>query len=779
VRTCCRLALSTFVVLAPAAVFAQQTATPPPAQTPPAAAQAQEPQPPPPFVPAPVNIFDFGLRGTSVNGDAARYQRYRDLRSGPFLDDVRIRREKKDWLFDMAGQHVGWRDQRYVGAITRPGVLKAWGFWDQIPMHMSETTSTLFVEKIADVPPVLTIPDAQQAIVQTNVATLPAVLDANGITFDTESFRHIAQGGVEYLPAADVTVRAVLQVTNRKGVLPYGGSFGHSSLVEIPAPIDHRTTDLQTSGEVNHGRLLLRGTFGGSWFHNANTEATFDSPFRITDLAGTPSHGRVSLAPDNAFLTVNGMASLKLPGRSRATAYVSVGSLTDAGAPIMPQTINTAIAAQILPLPRQTVNGEARTGSINLSFVSHPVAWMDIDARYRTYDYDNRTPVFVMPQRVAYDNTPAAPTFTTLGGATSPLVVETEPFGVNRESFDATLRAHLGRGTAGIGYSRLNEERVHRFFESTRENLVRLSYDLIGAARVTVRTKYEHGEKRGDVTEESRRELFNIGEQPDMRQFDIASRDRNRVTVLASVAPVGAFSFNGSIAAGKDDYVASSFGLRDNMHRIYSGAAEWLPNELVNIGVSYSYERYDALQRSRQANPPAANAAVTYEQFLQLSAQPSSSVQVADATRNWGSEGADRAHSVIAHVDVTGLREKWDVRLNYDFNHMRSLYTYSTGPDVPRTLPEEVPPPVSTLPDPSQLPLIRSDLGTGTADVLYAFTSRLSVGASYLHERYRVADFTLDSDANKEQARGPVLLLGYMYRPYTANTVWARLVYKW
>src|SRR6185436_13129733 len=149
VRTCCRLALSTFVVLAPAAVFAQQTATPPPAQTPPAAAQAQEPQPPPPFVPAPVNIFDFGLRGTSVNGDAARYQRYRDLRSGPFLDDVRIRREKKDWLFDMAGQHVGWRDQRYVGAITRPGVLKAWGFWDQIPMHMSETTSTLFVEKIA------------------------------------------------------------------------------------------------------------------------------------------------------------------------------------------------------------------------------------------------------------------------------------------------------------------------------------------------------------------------------------------------------------------------------------------------------------------------------------------------------------------------------------------------------------------------------------------------------------------------------------------------------
>ena len=37
----------------------------------------------------------------------------------------------------------------------------------------------------------------------------------------------------------------------------------------------------------------------------------------------------------------------------------------------------------------------------------------------------------------------------------------------------------------------------------------------------------------------------------------------------------------------------------------------------------------------------------------------------------------------------------------------------------------------------------------------------------------------LDIDANPELARGQALLLGYLYRPYTANTGWVRLLYRW
>ena len=61
----------------------------------------------------------------------------------------------------------------------------------------------------------------------------------------------------------------------------------------------------------------------------------------------------------------------------------------------------------------------------------------------------------------------------------------------------------------------------------------------------------------------------------------------------------------------------------------------------------------------------------------------------------------------------------------------------------------------------------------------YPLSSRLSVGLSYWYEQYRVQDFTLDIDANPALVRGQALLIGYLYQPYTAHTVWGRLVYHW
>ena len=95
-----------------------------------------------------------------------------------------------------------------------------------------------------------------------------------------------------------------------------------------------------------------------------------------------------------------------------------------------------------------------------------------------------------------------------------------------------------------------------------------------------------------------------------------------------------------------------------------------------------------------------------------------------------------------------------------------------------RTLPEETVI-TSTLPPPTGLPLVKSDLARGSADFVYSVTSRIGVGVSYWYEQYWVEDFTLDAEANPELARGQALLMGYQYRPYSANTFWGRLIYRW
>jgi MtrB/PioB family decaheme-associated outer membrane protein len=722
------------------------------AQTP-----AQTPTPtPPPATQRAIGSVDFGVRGTATRGDAARYERYRDLGDGLFMERLEVNREVNDWVLDFSGDHVGRKDQRFTGDFVKPGRFRGWAMWDQIPMLMSRTTETLFVEDLEEPQDALTIENTIQAQAQLVPASMQRLFDENAIQFDTKSRRHLGRGGFEYLATQELTVRTQVQYTDRQGNLPYGGIFGHSSLVEFPAPIDHRLTDFEADAEFSRDRLLLRAGYSGSFFQNRSTTPEFDNPFRAVDITTASSRGRLSLAPSNTFFSVNGMASVRLPRRSRATAYVSVGSLADAGDPLMPQTINTANVTA--PLQRTVVDGQARTMGLNFSFVSRPTANTDFNILFRTYDYDNRTPLLSTSQMVAYDNAPT--------NLTTPL--HTEPFGVLRHTLDADFK-FLPRGgtSAGVGFSRLQEERSHRIFESTTDNTLRLIFDSVGNRWVTLRTKYEHSQRRGTGIEQGELELAAIGEHPGMRHFDIAPRDRNRVTVVTAVTPTPIMSVTASIAAGKDDYrlelpatrtpTESLFGLRDNSHRVYSAGLDVVPSDRATLGASYSYERYNALSRSRQASP---------------------GVEFVDPRRNWSAEGTDRVHSVIFTAGIDQIAEKIAVDLAFDYNRARALYEYAAGAVPNRTLPEETVFP-TTLPPPTGLPLVKSDLLRGTMDFVYSLSARIGVGVSYWYEQYWVEDFTLDAEANPELARGQALLMGYLYRPYTANTVWGRVIYRW
>jgi MtrB/PioB family decaheme-associated outer membrane protein len=726
------------LALAPDIASAQSTGTPPPAQ---ASASQEVVTTSTPWT----GTLDFGVRGTSLDGDPARYERYRDLGDGLFLDDLRVNREKNGWLLDFLADHVGRRDQRYVAAAERPGKLKASFLWDQIPMTLSVTTLTLFdgVEG-GD----LEIDNAVQAATQASSAALSPLFDARATQFDLRTKRQIANGGVEYMASPALTLTANFKRTNRDGTIPFGGSFGHSSLVELPAPTDHDISQFDGGAEFVRNPLLLRAGYSGSWFHNDVTSVLFDNPFRLTDITSTTSTGHLALPPSNSFIGVNGLASVKLPYRSRATAYLSFGSLKDAGDPMIPQTSNTSFTP--LPIERSTVEGEAQTSSVNLTFVSRPTRYVDINVRYKTYEYDNETPEFILGQRISYDN------------FSNPLTtpIHTEPFSLMRHTFDADARWTLtGRTAAGIGYSRVGEDRTHRIFTSTADNVFRLTFDTLDNQWFTVRTKYEHAERRGEGIEQGIEELVAINEQPGMRHYDVASRNRNRVTVLGTLTPLSNLSATVSVAAGKDDYLESEFGLRDNTHEVYTFGADFLPRDRVVLGGSYSYEHYTALNRSRQADNTSA------EQF-------------GNPARNWAADGNDRVHSVLLSLGISRIAEKVDLNLAYDFNRARATYDYITGPVPDRTLPEEVEVP-TVLPPPEQLPPTLSELQRATADLVYTLTSRLSLGFSYWYEKYRVEDFTLDAEAQPVLVRPgdtQVLLMGYIYRPYTANTFWGRLI---
>jgi MtrB/PioB family decaheme-associated outer membrane protein len=686
--------------------------------------------------------IDIGVRGTAYDAgsDEARYQRYRDLRDGVTVDFFRYLKEGDGWQFSASANHLGYRDQRAAASFTRFGKVKAAFAWDQLPLFYSGTTRTLFTEVSTGV---FTMADGLQV-----PAALPGAINAAS-AFDLRQKRHTANASVIYSASRNTDITLSVTNTLRQGAQPYAGTFGIGGAVaaELPMPLDQRTTDLRSALEWANGRVFTRVAYDASFFRNDVQSLTWDNPARSTDIASGSSRGRLALAPDSDMNTLSASGSVRLPGRSRAAAFVSYGVMAQDTA-LLPFSINSA--HPVVALPRATAQADAHVTAMNYSFTSSPVPMLWFNARYRQYEFDNRTPEFHITQWVNWDSAVAT------GEHTS------EPFGYTRHTFDGDAVFSPTRYVGvKVGYTREQTDRLHRVVEETTENVVRASVDSTGLGWLTVRGIYEHAERRGSPVHWQ--ELLAIGEQPTLRHFDISDRDRDRLTGMVTVTPISQLSFNASAAMGNEEYPGTHFGLRDNDNVVYTFGVDVVPRETLNFGVSVGYEEYNALQASRTANPLPART----EAWL---ADPTQ--QFNNPLRDWTNDTTDIVKTLSASADLLRLVPKTEFRFGYDLSRGRTTYLYqlTAGPLAPADIARPV-----------QLPPVENELHRATADVKYFLNRHLAIGGAYIFDRYLVEDFALgDLGALALPVTNPALvLMGYTYRPYTAHTTWARVTYYW
>jgi hypothetical protein len=64
-------------------------------------------------------------------------------------------------------------------------------------------------------------------------------------------------------------------------------------------------------------------------------------------------------------------------------------------------------------------------------------------------------------------------------------------------------------------------------------------------------------------------------------------------------------------------------------------------------------------------------------------------------------------------------------------------------------------------------------------DVRHRLSGRLAATFSYLYEPFRVYDFAFDPTVVNGIVQPSSLVLGYVYRPYTANSAVFGLKYLW
>ncbi len=671
-------------------------------------------------------FIGVGILGTDISGDGARFQRYRDLRDGPTGGPFRLDVEGRTWLFNVEADNVGRRGQRYLAELTRPGKFAVEVELDHVPLFYNETTRTLYTETS---PGVLRMDDDIRSGIEAGSFGLADVIDRAHV-FDLRSRRRELAIDATYRVLPDLDFTAAFSSVQRKGAQQWAGAFGFNPVVEVAAPIDHRTNTVTLGAEWGNQKGMVRLEYLGSWFDNDIQTLIWDHPLSTTDSTSgsssrSASQGRTAMAPSNTSHTVSATGAISLPARSRLTGLVALGYF-DQDEALLPFTINTAL--DTIPLPRTSAQASARTVSTVLGFTSRPTKAIRINARYRLYDYDNETPVFSSPAYIRMDY------------SFRPTAIATEPISTQRQNFDVDVGFSPVRHTLfKVGYGYGKADRTYRIFDTTSEDTFRVSFDTTGNRYFTARVKYERTSRDGSGFNPEL--LEHVGEQPGMRHFDIANRDRERFTAIATVMPSATVSAFLSAGVGNDDYDNSEFGLQDNKHRVYSIGIDASPHDNVSFGGSYTYEDYETLQFSRVA---------------------SSGAQFIDPTRNFSTEGGDTVHTVNAYVDLLELASKVDLRFGYDFSTSDALYVYGVG---------------SGLDDPAQLPPVENELQRVTVDARYALSTQLSIGFIYWYDDYRVQDFALDGSTGNTPPSG--LLLGNFYEPYTVHTGWLTAYYSW
>lgn len=700
-----------------------------------AIAQEQEPK----------NQINFGYRLPifGENSDEARFQRYNDFGQGWTLDKFRLNKKTKEFSFKFNGNHIGYNDQEFSGSYNKFGKLKMSFGYNQIPLFYSNSTRTLYT---SPTPGVLMLDDSIQSKIQSKTIKLANAATSASL-FDLRSSRNVSDLKLKYNSTSSLAYDLTLKNTHVSGNQPWGTSFGFTLADEVPVPLDHRTTDLGASMELSNKRAYIRFGYDGSFFRNNIPVLTWDNPLRISDspTAG-PAMGREALWPNTNQNTVSTTGGIKLPGRNHATAFLSVGQLSNNN-PLIPFTINSALP--IIPLDREMSEIKARVWASNFTFTSRPTDWLYVSTRYKQYELNNKTAPFKVGQAVRYDTSIATRN------------KETEPLSFKRHNLDTDVTVSpfscLG---FGVGYTRAIFEQTHRATEESTENTGRVSIDLTGISWLSFRGAFEHSVRTGHF---DGMELFAAGQQPSLRQFDISDRNKDRYALIMIVTPISQFSVNSTLGVGKEYYPATDtrtiFGLRSNNNYSHSVGFDFAPIDQISFGADYGQDRYNAFQVSRTANPLPAGGSLT---------DPTQ--QFNDPRRDWTDDNADRTEIFDASIGLLKLIPKTEINIGYGDIRSKSTYIYDLAPNT-------------IIPAIVQLPAITSRLKQNKIDSKYFVNNHVALGFIYRFDRYEVNDFAFNYRNNLAEPVAATaqnyLALGYFQRPYKANVIMGQLTYRW
>ena len=510
-----------------------------------------------------------GASALNVSDDSARFGDYTGLdESGAYVnaDADMLYRAEGGYAVSLQAQDLGL-DSRFLElSAGRRGHWMVDLSWDEIPRRLDDSVSTVFSGLGSDR---LVLPSSW---VRGNFTSDMSALDASLRDFTLGWDRQTLGLGVEFVQSKRLRYEVDFSSQSKEGRgLTWGSFLGTAA--DLVKPLDYQTDQVDAAIVYATDTWNVRASYYGSFFSNKNTALTWDNPFI------GPDQGRMALAPDNTFqqaMLSGGYRFAKWD--TSVNASYAMGRMEQSDA-LLPYTLNPGIPA--LPLPVARFDGEADITHANLRVSMRPLDKLRLRGEYRSSERDNQSGQYewAIVQADGFQ----APTYA------NPVY--------SYETRDTLLAADYRFSRmvqVAAGWDNKIRDRDYQDVTRTDEDATWARVRFRPVDQLSLGLRAESSSR--DAREATGLPMVGAGAQqnPLLRKYYLADRDRDTLQADADFTPAGRFSLAMRFETARDRYDQSEVGLVSADYDQYSAEASVRVGEKLGVTGYFSRENYDS-----------------------------------------------------------------------------------------------------------------------------------------------------------------------------------------
>ncbi len=487
--------------------------------------------------------------------------------------------------------------------------------------------------------------------------------------------------GVKFFPGRKWQSTITGRHEIKEGQQRIAGSFVFDS-VQFVQPVDYVTDEVDVSATYSGQRFQARFGYYGSIFRNQDESLTWDNPFTS---AFNADQGRLALPPDNQFHQLLASLGYQINKKTRLTADITAGRGTQ-DEDFLPYTINSTLLG-IQPLPRTSLDGRVDTLTAYVRLNSAISERWQLNAAYKYNDRDNKTD---------------QATYTTPVNTDSALAVAQTnlPYSFTENVLNLSADYRIDKRTKGsLGFDYETIERTFQEVEETKDKTFWGKINARAQENADILLKVAYSDR--SISDYIAVPEIVPPQNPRMRIYNMADRERFSAGVQAIVTPRDTVSISGGFELARSDYDKTVIGL--------------LSSDEFSANVDAS------LQVSKRTNLHFFLA----HQLISSEQTGSSSF----STPNWSQDEDDTFNTAGIGFKHMLVKDKVDIGADYVLAKSRGKIE------------------VATLVSSSSFPDLKTDLNSLKFYVDWRMNKKLSLNAAIWYEDYDSDDWQLDGVA--------------------------------